>query len=451
MANEYDAVNAAMMEQLKRRLKEREAQDIATAQGRAANMGISGSDYEGVQIGLAKKAATDAETDAMVKIMLDNASRAREERLIAEDRAYQSGEREKERGFMAGENQKGREHQTSERLGGQQFTDQQRRAAEDFADKQRKFQEEYSTLENEKQRAFQAGEADKVRQFEAMQLQMQQAFQAEENELNRIFQGNQQALAFAQEEAAQRRQQRADLLNTGLSGLASVGGNIASGLFGKGAAGAAGAAGSAGAPAAVGVMPMAGAALLGGALTAGSAYLGQKVGSSIFGQNTNGVKVGSLIGGLAGPAFGVGGGIVGGAIGKTVNAVKKIFCFHPETMVMMKDGSSRQITDLELGDETLGGKVLSIRKAMTDKGTMYNYRGVIVTGKHAVKQNGRWVRVENAEGALPLNDGGVVYSIVTDKHRIYINSIEFADEHETDYNELLSIDESLAMLNAGVK
>jgi hypothetical protein len=469
MADEISAINDAVLEQLKKRIKEKQAQDVANAQGMAASRGISGSDFEGVQIAGANKAATDAETDAMVKTALDNAQRAREDRIRAEDQAFQSSESQKGRDFSASESQKTRDFSTNERVSGQQFTAEQNKSAQEFQSKQQDLQNQYASIEAEKQRAFAAGESEKVRQFEAVQTQIQQEFTANENELNRIQQTNSQNLAAAQEEAAQRRGARYDLLNTAVGTGGNVVGQIIGGkLFGGSKAGVSTPQTSlqrnpitgameyvpiAGTPGAA-VAPSAGSLAAGGALyaagVAGGAYGGQVAGKSLFGQNTNGIKAGSLIGASGGnPLLGVAGGVLGGVAGKAVNAVKKIFCFAPDTLVKMRDGSEMEIKDLQLGDETLGGKVQSMRTAKVDDGSMYNYRGVWVTGYHAVKHNGIWKRVKDVEEALPVHGEYTVYSIATDLHRVHVHNIEFADEVETNHSEFLNFQQSLDVLNAG--
>lgn len=130
-----------------------------------------------------------------------------------------------------------------------------------------------------------------------------------------------------------------------------------------------------------------------------------------------------------------------------VNTVKSIFCFDGETMVDMQDGSKKAIKDIQLGERVMGGGVvISTRQSFTANGTRFKYKGITVTGNHAVKEK-RWLRVKNSAHAERINGGGVVYSLVTDLHRIYVNGIQFADEHETDKYEYLSLDESLAELN----
>lgn len=135
------------------------------------------------------------------------------------------------------------------------------------------------------------------------------------------------------------------------------------------------------------------------------------------------------------------------AVKSVAKSIKKAFCFDGETLVDMADGSKKAIKDIKLGDRvTGGGSVVSTRQSLTDNGTRYNYRDVIVTGSHAVKEK-YWLRVKDSAYAKPISGAGIVYSLVTDLHRIYINGIQFADEHETDMYETLSIDESLRELN----
>jgi hypothetical protein len=129
-------------------------------------------------------------------------------------------------------------------------------------------------------------------------------------------------------------------------------------------------------------------------------------------------------------------------------SVKKIFCFVGDTMVEMADGSIKRIKDLTLGDKTRGGRVESIRIAEAPDGAMYEFDGIRVTGFHAVKSYGHWVRIRDTLLSRPVPGGFIVHSIVTSNHRVWVNGIEFADEHETDNYEHLDLDESLQALNA---
>lgn len=219
----------------------------------------------------------------------------------------------------------------------------------------------------------------------------------------------------------------------------------------------------------------------------GGGLLGYQLGRTAFRPTQAGDRgaqnVGAAIGGVGGSFFGPAGSALGSFLGSAVgkaqnrlqkgaeksfggtvgsivkyaqpttaiasigNKVKKAFCFDKDTPVTMADGSHRAICRLYLGAETEGGVVESIRTSKMDDGTRYNYKGVTVTGSHAVLEDGKWLRVQDSTYATPVNGGGTVWSIVTTDHRIKIGDITFADEAETDYYEDLSIDESLDYLN----
>lgn len=135
---------------------------------------------------------------------------------------------------------------------------------------------------------------------------------------------------------------------------------------------------------------------------------------------------------------------------KTVKSVIRAirgFCFDGETMVDMINGSTKPIKDIQLNDCVKGGgDVQSIRISKTSNGTRFDYKGITVTGLHAVKEK-NWVRIRDSVYARHINGDGIVYSLVTDLHRIYVNGIQFADEHETDNYETLTLNQSLAALN----
>lgn len=171
-------------------------------------------------------------------------------------------------------------------------------------------------------------------------------------------------------------------------------------------------------------------------------------------------QAGSAIGGVAGSLFG---GPIGGMAGTALGGViGGLFCFTPETAILMKNGLIKPIYRVELGDETAGGTVQSVRASMGADLYFYN-DDVFVTSHHAVKEDGKWLRVKDSKYARRVADHALVYSLVTTEHRIFvprsydgdhsqilydINDLtEFADEHETPLYETLNLDESLDYLN----
>lgn len=137
--------------------------------------------------------------------------------------------------------------------------------------------------------------------------------------------------------------------------------------------------------------------------------------------------------------------VVGGIAG-----IVGSLCFSPETMIRMGDGTEKRIDQLDLGEMTEGGKVLSIRIARAQD--MGEYAGVSVTAKHAIRENGSWIRVEDSKSYMAIEGEFDIVSLITSKHRIFINGrdgvIEFADEIEVDGGDQMTNEESLAALNA---
>ncbi len=180
-----------------------------------------------------------------------------------------------------------------------------------------------------------------------------------------------------------------------------------------------------------------GGAAIGGALgtAAGntSGHVIQNYAQDVQGPSSTGRTADIATGGLATP------------VRATVQTVTSIFCFHAHTPITMKSSGEKMIMDIRLGDQTLGGEVLAIKHAMARN--MYSYDGVFVTGKHAVNEGGKWIRVEDTISAIPVAGTFEVYNLVTVDHRIWVNGIMFADEYETDEYEMLDLDQSIKALN----
>lgn len=141
--------------------------------------------------------------------------------------------------------------------------------------------------------------------------------------------------------------------------------------------------------------------------------------------------------------------IIGAGLGAAGTGLGVAFgmCFGPDSPVDMADGSKKAIKDIILGDKTKGGEVVSVRYAIAPP-KMFSYLGVVVTGIHAVNENGKWIRVQDSRLAEPLdNPTNAVFDLVTTSHRIWINGIEFADDFETDHFFEIYDRPSLNLLN----
>lgn len=120
-------------------------------------------------------------------------------------------------------------------------------------------------------------------------------------------------------------------------------------------------------------------------------------------------------------------------------------CFMADVEVTMADMSKKKISEIEPGEMVHeGGLVVEARKFYDADGLpIFRYNGVLVTGSHAVLELNRWVRVEESVGAMRTDIRAlIVFSLVTENHRIVVNDMVFGDDMETDEdykNERMSL------------
>ena len=102
------------------------------------------------------------------------------------------------------------------------------------------------------------------------------------------------------------------------------------------------------------------------------------------------------------------------------------YCFDPNTLIQMADGSEKKIKEIQLGDQTKGGEVTGVFQFKASD-EIHDYKGVTVAGSHYVKENGRFIMVKDSPISIKIDKIPVVYSLDTTGRRIFINDIEFAD------------------------
>lgn len=136
-------------------------------------------------------------------------------------------------------------------------------------------------------------------------------------------------------------------------------------------------------------------------------------GGGYSGGNPGGGKQGSTGGGQgqSGPASGGYGG--------------SSFCFAPDTLIQMADGSEKEIQNIKLGDDTKGGKVELVVQTLGHD--VYNYKGVEVSGSHWVVEDGKYIEVETSKHAQPIDDKEMLYCLNTSDHAIWVKDIQFSD------------------------
>ena len=102
------------------------------------------------------------------------------------------------------------------------------------------------------------------------------------------------------------------------------------------------------------------------------------------------------------------------------------YCFDPSTPIQMADGSTKEIKEIQLGDATKGGEVTGVFQFKASD-EIHDYKGVTVAGSHYVKEDGKFIMVQDSPLSVKIDKIPVVYSLDTTGRRIFINDIEFAD------------------------
>jgi len=118
-------------------------------------------------------------------------------------------------------------------------------------------------------------------------------------------------------------------------------------------------------------------------------------------------------------------------------------------MVKMADGSEKPINEIKLNEVLFeGGKVTRLLSGLADKVQWYQYRDILVTGTHAVKHEGKWIRVEDIKESIPMRiEEEFLYNLSTEYHKIIIRDVIFSDMDEVDQYHL-SYSDSLKAKNA---
>lgn len=115
-------------------------------------------------------------------------------------------------------------------------------------------------------------------------------------------------------------------------------------------------------------------------------------------------------------------------------------CFHPDTLVALKNGKNKAMKDLDLGDILINGSIVeSVMKIDNKrdqipfyviKGTGVNDNDIYVTGSHFVydKQSKKFIKIEAYSNAELTNIKSDWFScLITSDHNIHIGNEIFWD------------------------
>jgi len=120
-------------------------------------------------------------------------------------------------------------------------------------------------------------------------------------------------------------------------------------------------------------------------------------------------------------------------IKKAGRGIKKLFrrrCFAPNTSILLKNGETRCIKDIELGDVLSNGSVVkATMEILNETDPYYKLPGdILVTGSHYVKDGDVFKRVKDLEKAERTDKiEKVVYCLVTSDHKIPVGEYIFWD------------------------
>ena len=118
-------------------------------------------------------------------------------------------------------------------------------------------------------------------------------------------------------------------------------------------------------------------------------------------------------------------------------------CFDPSTVLLLKDGSTREISNIELGDVLKNGDVVEGIIKLKNKDEYGNIREkfycfpmsgenkqtILVTGSHMIYYKDTFIPVKEHPASIEINDytSPILYCLQTSTHRIPIGKYLFWD------------------------
>ena len=133
-----------------------------------------------------------------------------------------------------------------------------------------------------------------------------------------------------------------------------------------------------------------------------------------------------------------------------------VFCFDPDTIVLMKNGPVK-IKDLLIGDEFISGeRVTSTFAFKADGQTMVDLGGITVSTNHYVRYNNKWIKTSEHPDARQIADwsGGSERPLIclnTDRHSFPVGPYVFSDYDETTEGDREAMKMAMSMLNGPSK
>lgn len=109
------------------------------------------------------------------------------------------------------------------------------------------------------------------------------------------------------------------------------------------------------------------------------------------------------------------------------------YCFHPDTPIHVTGRGLIPVSNVKVGDELRPGcTVTAVMWCLSADITLYTYEGVVVSGNHLVREDGRWIYVEQSARSIPYigDRPKSLFCFNTTTHQIPIGGTVFADYEE---------------------
>jgi len=128
--------------------------------------------------------------------------------------------------------------------------------------------------------------------------------------------------------------------------------------------------------------------------------------------------------------------VLGINTGLSIPKLKKppsLKCFDKNTKLTMKNGTSKIISEVELGERLINNNLITSKIVVESKGSViYNLNNVLVSDSHMVKYENKWIRVDEHPNAIRIEQYNepYLYCINTENKIIEINNVVFSDWDE---------------------
>ena len=113
--------------------------------------------------------------------------------------------------------------------------------------------------------------------------------------------------------------------------------------------------------------------------------------------------------------------------------IPKLKCFDKNTLLLLKDGTSRKIIDIKLGDKLINNnEVMSIIKVETKGSQIYKLDNILVSDTHIVKYGEKWITTAQHPDSILVENYNepYLYCLNTSHKIIEINNTVFTDWDE---------------------